>query len=106
MHRYSRSSRITLTIHQQATSEPHQWHVAIENATPCVIFHAKLDCKGFQSLTEIDPNVILKEGDFCIINAGKPMKPKDILQFVYASEKMSFLLKWVKYLHHVYEGRE
>ncbi|KAL4588922.1 hypothetical protein LXL04_001822 [Taraxacum kok-saghyz] len=77
---------LTLTIHQEETSEPHQWNVAIENATPFVISDTKLECKGFQSLTEIDPNVILKQCDFCIVNARRPMKPKDILQFVYASE--------------------
>ncbi|KAL4558362.1 hypothetical protein LXL04_036561 [Taraxacum kok-saghyz] len=86
---------LTLTIHQDATSEPQQWNVAIENATPCVIFATKLDCKGFQSRIEIDPKVILKQGDFCIVNGGKPMKPKDSLHFVYASENQ-FPFKVVK----------
>ena len=77
---------LTLTIHQEATSEPHKWNVAIENATPFVISDTKLDCKGFQSLTEIYPEVILIQDEFCIVNARRQMKPKDSLQFVYASE--------------------
>ncbi|CAI9260196.1 unnamed protein product [Lactuca saligna] len=75
-----------LTIHQEASSAPHEWNVAIENTTPCVIFDAKLDCKGFQSGTKIDPKVILNEDDLCIINGGQQINPQESLHFVYSWE--------------------
>lgn len=45
-----------------------------------------LDCKGFQSRIEIDPKIILKQVDVCIVNDDQQMRPGDSLHFVYAWE--------------------
>ncbi|KAI3815070.1 hypothetical protein L1987_14724 [Smallanthus sonchifolius] len=78
-----------LTIRQDPTSAPGEWGVTLENASPCVILQAYLDCKGFQSQREIDSKVILKQGDACIVNKGERMNPRDSRHFVYAWENQS-----------------
>ena len=75
---------LTLTINQEPTGAPQEWKVTIVNPTPCVIWNAKLDCKGFQSHIEVDPNVVLKQGDVCIVNGGKRINPQASLSFTYA----------------------
>nr|GEY85742.1 hypothetical protein [Tanacetum cinerariifolium]GEY98654.1 hypothetical protein [Tanacetum cinerariifolium] len=75
---------LTLTINQERTAAPNVWKVRIVNTTPCVIWNAKTDCTGFQSHIEIDPDVILKQGDVCIVNGGKPFHPQERVLFDYA----------------------
>ncbi|MFS8032578.1 hypothetical protein Hanom_Chr17g01559411 [Helianthus anomalus] len=75
-----------LSIRQEQTTTPGEWDVTLENTSPCVILNAYLDCKGFQSHREIDPTVILKQGDVCIVNGGQRMNPSDSLHFIYAWE--------------------
>lgn len=75
-----------LTIHQEPTGVLDEWNVTVENASPCVIVRAYLDCKGFQSHIEIDPKVLLKQGDACIVNDDQQMHPKVSIHFVYAWE--------------------
>ncbi|KAI3736383.1 hypothetical protein L6452_15922 [Arctium lappa] len=76
-----------LTIHQEPTSTAKEWSVTLENPTPCVIWNVKLDCKGFQSGTHIDPKIILKQGDLCIVNGGQRINPHDSLHFLYILEQ-------------------
>ncbi|KAJ9550429.1 hypothetical protein OSB04_014474 [Centaurea solstitialis] len=76
-----------LTIHQEPTSTSKEWSVTLENHTPCVILNVKLDCKGFQSRTTIDPKIILKQDDLCIVNGGERINPGQSLHFLYISEQ-------------------
>ncbi|KAJ9550424.1 hypothetical protein OSB04_014469 [Centaurea solstitialis] len=76
-----------LTIHQEPTSTSKEWSVTLENLTPCVILNVKLDCKGFQSRTTIDPKIILKQDDLCIVNGGERINPGQSLHFLYISEQ-------------------
>ncbi|KAK1414354.1 hypothetical protein QVD17_30098 [Tagetes erecta] len=76
-----------LTIRQEARGTAQgEWDVTLENASPCVILNAYLDCTGFQSRRDIDPKVILKQGDACIVNDGQRINPSESLRFVYAWE--------------------
>ncbi|MFS8026713.1 hypothetical protein Hanom_Chr16g01489921 [Helianthus anomalus] len=72
-----------LAIHQVPTRASGEWDVTLENTGPCVILEAYLDCKGFQSHIEIDPKVIVKQGDVCIVQR---IYPRNSLHFIYTWE--------------------
>nr|AFK48857.1 unknown [Lotus japonicus] len=46
-----------------------QWEVTISN-TCCVQGDVKVDCRGFQTVEKIDPDVLKVEGDACLVNNG------------------------------------
>ncbi|KAL8223710.1 hypothetical protein R6Q57_019185 [Mikania cordata] len=73
-------------IAQEPTGAPEEWTVALINASPCIIWNVKLDCKEFQSRKQIDPKILLKQGDLCMVKGGQRMNPQESLHFVYASE--------------------
>ncbi|KAK1414355.1 hypothetical protein QVD17_30099 [Tagetes erecta] len=73
-----------LTIHQEPTGAPQEWSVTLINETPCVIWNVKLDCKEFQSRIDIDPKVVMKQGDLCVVKGGQRINSQESLRFVYA----------------------
>lgn len=80
-----------LLINQQPTGTPQEWRVLLLNATPCILSNIKLECKDFQSRIAIDPKLILKQGDVCIVKSGHSINPQDSLHFVYSwDEKFPF----------------
>ncbi|KAL3497328.1 hypothetical protein ACH5RR_040060 [Cinchona calisaya] len=85
-------SLANLTILQAPTgakveSKP-QWNLTIFNQCICTQTQVKLSCKGFQSVEKIDPTVLLKTGDSCLVNNGAPIHyGHDNFTFTYAADK-------------------
>ncbi|KAJ0090009.1 hypothetical protein Patl1_12506 [Pistacia atlantica] len=62
-----------------------QWRVIIQNPCRCDVWNLTMNCAGFQSAQKIDPSVLSKSGDYCLINGGKP---------IFASSSFSFNYAW------------
>ncbi|KAI3442178.1 uncharacterized protein J3R85_001499 [Psidium guajava] len=50
-----------------------EWKVTINKNCPCAILNASLVCPGFQTVEPIDPSVMHKQGDGCLLNRGEPI---------------------------------
>ncbi|XP_014512919.1 uncharacterized protein LOC106771452 [Vigna radiata var. radiata] len=68
-----------------------EWNVTVINNCSCQQSQIKLSCKGFQSSESIDPSILSKEGDNCILISGNPMKGFDTVNFSYAWDPPFFL---------------
>ncbi|KAK9080116.1 hypothetical protein SSX86_001791 [Deinandra increscens subsp. villosa] len=63
------------------------WNVWITNGCyKCSIGQLKLSCKGFNLSKKVDPRIISKHGDFCIVNNYEPIAPQKSVQFTYAAQ--------------------
>ncbi|KAJ0577463.1 hypothetical protein HanIR_Chr05g0236311 [Helianthus annuus] len=80
--------KITILQREDVTPAPSgYWRVWIGNPCySCSIGQVKLSCKGFNLNVKTDPNIIYKEGDFCIINNNQTLTHRSTVQFTYAAD--------------------
>ena len=71
-------------ILQEPSERPGQLDVYLGNPChSCAIEHVKLNCTGFTSRIKIDPKVLRKQGDLCIVNNDKPVGKFSFVSFKY-----------------------
>ena len=78
----------SITVSQSLTGalihDKPEWNTTITNRTPCSYQNLTLACNGFQTVEEVDPSIMAKMGDECLINNGQPVYPFTSLNFTYA----------------------
>ncbi|CAI9100454.1 OLC1v1037564C1 [Oldenlandia corymbosa var. corymbosa] len=50
-----------------------EWKVTITNDCKCTQTQIKLSCSGFQSAEPVDPSILSKNGDVCLLVNGGPI---------------------------------
>ncbi|GMH29992.1 hypothetical protein Nepgr_031835 [Nepenthes gracilis] len=85
-------SKDDLKITQSATGtviagKP-EYKVDVLNACPCTQSSITLDCHGFQTVEDIDPAILAKNGDDCLFNNGSPISPFQKIFFYYAWDSL------------------
>ncbi|KAJ0090012.1 hypothetical protein Patl1_12505 [Pistacia atlantica] len=77
-----------VTVNQSQTGSQVQnkpeWKVTISNPCRCTVLDLTLSCTGFQTVEKIDPSVLSKSGDNCLINNGNPIVGLSTFSFNYA----------------------
>ncbi|XVF35628.1 hypothetical protein REPUB_Repub18cG0162500 [Reevesia pubescens] len=68
-----------------------EWKVTITNNCKCNQHQLRLACKGFQSTETVDPNILLKQSDNCLLLKGNALKGFSSVSFAYAWDP-TFLL--------------
>ncbi|XVE66402.1 hypothetical protein DITRI_Ditri08aG0077500 [Diplodiscus trichospermus] len=69
-----------------------EWKVVISNGCVCSLSELKISCRGFQTVEPIDPSILSKSGDECLINNGEPVAPLSDFTFNYAwDESFAFI---------------
>ncbi|PIN24417.1 hypothetical protein CDL12_02871 [Handroanthus impetiginosus] len=61
-----------------------EWTATISNNCICTQMNVQLSCKGFQTEEPVDPSLLSKSGDLCLINNGLPIYGFRSISFVYA----------------------
>ncbi|XP_073223477.1 uncharacterized protein [Cicer arietinum] len=61
-----------------------EWNVLVTNNCICSQSQIKLACKGFQSVQKIDPLILSKNGDNCLLSNGHILVDSDREAFTYA----------------------
>ncbi|KAJ4835930.1 hypothetical protein Tsubulata_039734 [Turnera subulata] len=69
-----------------------EWNVTVINNCPCPQSQIKLSCVGFQSATNVDPSIFLKQDDLCLLINGNPLQPFASVSFSYAWDPPFLLL--------------
>ncbi|CAH2046272.1 unnamed protein product [Thlaspi arvense] len=67
--------RLTLTqskTGKMVKNKP-EWEVRVTDPCTCSFLDVKLSCTGFESAIIINKSVLLKTGDECILNDGRPI---------------------------------
>ncbi|KAJ4824983.1 hypothetical protein Tsubulata_014357 [Turnera subulata] len=81
----------SLTIVQTKTGKlvanKPEWKLTISNTCICSQLNVNLACNGFQSVETVDPSVLSKQGDLCLVNNGNPIAGKQQFSFTYASDQ-------------------
>ncbi|XP_022756301.1 uncharacterized protein LOC111304047 [Durio zibethinus] len=63
-----------------------EWKVTVTNNCKCTQHELKLACKGFQSVETVDPNILEKQGDNCLVIKGNALKGFTSVSFAYARD--------------------
>ncbi|XP_071721875.1 protein TAPETUM DETERMINANT 1-like [Rutidosis leptorrhynchoides] len=61
-----------------------EWKVTVINTCHCGVQQIYLNCKGFQTVEKIDPNIFSVHGDRCLLIGGKLLPSKGSVNFAYA----------------------
>ncbi|KAM7459523.1 hypothetical protein LguiA_036517 [Lonicera macranthoides] len=61
-----------------------EWNVTVANECFCAESNVVLPCKGFQSISNVDPTVFTKQDDSCFINKDSVIPPYSSVSFTYA----------------------
>ncbi|WJX10918.1 hypothetical protein P8452_01588 [Trifolium repens] len=61
-----------------------QWIVSVINHCNCPQSQIVLSCRGFQTVEGINPTILAKQGDNCLLYNGHALNPNDIDEFAYA----------------------
>ena len=61
-----------------------EWQVTLTNTCNCVFAHVILACQGFQTVEQIDPQILSKSGDDCTVNYSNAIAGHSTFQFTYA----------------------
>lgn len=62
------------------------WRVEVINNCICDQSQIMLSCNGFQSFEGVDPLILKKIGDNCLLYNGHLLSPRNIDVFAYASD--------------------
>lgn len=57
--------------------------VTVTNDCACAQSDVKVHCAGFQTLEAIDPGLLRKDGDTCLLNNGQPLQGNQSFIFNY-----------------------
>ncbi|KAK7393089.1 hypothetical protein VNO78_21541 [Psophocarpus tetragonolobus] len=69
-----------------------QWNVVVYNHCKCTQSQIRLSCKGFQSTERVDPSILSKQGDTCLLINGNSLKGSATVRFSYAWDPPFLLL--------------
>ncbi|KAE9617540.1 hypothetical protein Lal_00035176 [Lupinus albus] len=72
-----------------------EWNVSVINNCACPQSQIKLLCKGFQTEEPVDPNILSKDGDNCLLINGNTLQAFNTVKFSYAWDPP--FLFWPKY---------
>ncbi|KAL0016433.1 hypothetical protein SO802_003502 [Lithocarpus litseifolius] len=61
-----------------------EWNVTVINNCNCPQKLIKLTCKGFQTLENVDPSILSKVGDKCLLIGGNQLGGSASVKFSYA----------------------
>nr|GEU73955.1 RNA-directed DNA polymerase, eukaryota [Tanacetum cinerariifolium] len=79
---HENSEACRLTILQEPTDRLGQLAVYLGNPChSCSLEHVKLNCTGFTSRMEIDPEILSRQGDLCIVNNDQPVPRLSFISF-------------------------
>lgn len=68
----------------RAVLDKPEWRVVIyNNCNKCSMRNLAMTCAGFQSAPAVDPALVLKSGDTCLINGGRPILRSSSFTFYY-----------------------
>ncbi|GAV60548.1 hypothetical protein CFOL_v3_04078 [Cephalotus follicularis] len=65
-----------------------EFEVSVLNECPCLQGNIILACNGFQSVKHIDPLVLVKSGNECLLNNGSSLGPFGMQTFSYAWDSL------------------
>ncbi|KAF8027775.1 hypothetical protein BT93_E0638 [Corymbia citriodora subsp. variegata] len=64
-----------------------KWGVTISNPCLCTVQDLTVTCQGFDPAAQkIDPSVLAKQGDACLVNNGNPIRQNDTINFTYEND--------------------
>ncbi|KAK9266380.1 hypothetical protein L1049_021641 [Liquidambar formosana] len=61
-----------------------EWNVTVTNNCSCFQVLITLACKGFQSVEYVEPSILFKQGDICMLNKGHRLDGHASIAFSYA----------------------
>ncbi|KAG6591555.1 hypothetical protein SDJN02_13258 [Cucurbita argyrosperma subsp. argyrosperma] len=61
-----------------------EWNVQVINNCDCPQKQIVLSCPGFQTVEPVDPSIVSKQGDACLLINGGIVQPGSSVQFSYA----------------------
>ncbi|KAA8525509.1 hypothetical protein F0562_007364 [Nyssa sinensis] len=64
----------------------HEWKVTVTNNCDCPQAPIYLNCKGFQPVKEVEPPILEKRGDQCLLINGRPLGPFASISFSYGMD--------------------
>ena len=60
-----------------------QWQATLTNTCNCVFADVILACQGFQTVEQIDPQILSKSGDDCTVDSSNAIAGHSTFQFTY-----------------------
>ncbi|KAA8525507.1 hypothetical protein F0562_007362 [Nyssa sinensis] len=63
-----------------------EWKVTVTNNCECPQAPIYLNCRGFQTVEKVEPPILEKRGDQCLLINGRPLGPFASISFSYAME--------------------
>ncbi|KAI6680250.1 hypothetical protein NL676_034131 [Syzygium grande] len=77
---------ITITQKAGGTGEggKPKWSVTISNPCLCTVLELTVTCDGFDPAAQkIDPSILAKQGNVCLVNNGDPIHANESVSFTY-----------------------
>ncbi|CAK7329553.1 unnamed protein product [Dovyalis caffra] len=81
----------TVRSGRQISGKP-EWNVTVVNNCQCAQSQIKLSCMGFQTVENIDPSILVKQGDACLLINGNSLEKSASVKFSYAWDPPFLLL--------------
>lgn len=61
-----------------------EYEVTVLNDCICSQLQVKLNCAGFDTTEQVNPEILSKDGDLCLLNNGQPIYGQASFKFKYA----------------------
>ncbi|KAJ6409880.1 hypothetical protein OIU84_009380 [Salix udensis] len=76
-----------------------EWNVTVVNNCQCPQSQIQLSCTGFQTVENIDPSILSKQGDTCLLINGSSLLASASVDFSYAWDPPFLLLPLASVIH-------
>ncbi|XP_042001307.1 TPD1 protein homolog 1-like [Salvia splendens] len=71
-----------------------EWDVQVVNNCNCSQSDIIVTCRGFQTVKPVDRSIFQTKGDYCLINRGRPIRPRADVRFTYAWDRPTFFFPY------------
>ncbi|KAG6761634.1 hypothetical protein POTOM_034862 [Populus tomentosa] len=76
-----------------------EWNVTVVNNCQCAQSQIQLSCTGFQTVENIDPSILSRQGDACLLINGSSLEASASVNFSYAWDPPFLLLPLGSVIH-------